>query len=67
MKAELPVTTSNGFENAEVVQYLGVVRGIVVRATGIGRDILGGLRGKYQFHALRRLLEQAKRSLRKGP
>ena len=44
MKSELPVTTSNGFENAAVVQYLGVVRGIVVRATGLGKGIVGGLR-----------------------
>ena len=27
-----------------IVEYLGVVRGIVVRATGIGRGIIGGLK-----------------------
>ena len=27
-----------------VAQYLGVVRGIVVRATGLGRGIVGGLK-----------------------
>jgi len=28
----------------QIVQYLGIVRGIIVRATGIGRGIVGGLR-----------------------
>lgn len=40
----LIVTTGNMVEGAEVAQYLGVVRGIVVRATGIGRGIVGGLK-----------------------
>jgi len=38
------VTTGNDVAGHEIVQYLGVVRGIVVRATGIGRGIVGGLR-----------------------
>jgi uncharacterized protein YbjQ (UPF0145 family) len=38
------VTTGNKIEGYEIVEYLGVVRGIVVRATGIGAGILGGLK-----------------------
>jgi uncharacterized protein YbjQ (UPF0145 family) len=38
------VTTTNEVEGREVQEYLGVVRGIVVRAPGIARGILGGLK-----------------------
>lgn len=38
------VTTGNDVAGKEVVEYLGVVRGIVVRATGIGRGFIGGLK-----------------------
>jgi len=38
------VTTGNGVDGREVAEYLGVVRGIVVRATGIGRGFIGGLK-----------------------
>ncbi|HVF46382.1 MAG TPA: YbjQ family protein [Pyrinomonadaceae bacterium] len=38
------VTTGNDIAAKEVIEYLGVVRGIVVRATGIGRGIVGGLK-----------------------
>jgi uncharacterized protein YbjQ (UPF0145 family) len=38
------VTTGNEVVGQEIVQYLGVVRGIVVRATGLGRGIIGGLK-----------------------
>jgi len=38
------VTTGNDVEMGKIVQYLGVVRGIVVRATGIGRGIVGGFK-----------------------
>lgn len=38
------VTTGNSVEGRQVVEYLGVVRGIVVRATGIGRGFIGGLK-----------------------
>jgi uncharacterized protein YbjQ (UPF0145 family) len=38
------VTTGNSVERHEVGEYLGVVRGIVVRATGIGRGFIGGLK-----------------------
>ena len=38
------VTTGNEIVGQEIEQYLGVVRGIVVRATGLGRGIIGGLK-----------------------
>jgi uncharacterized protein YbjQ (UPF0145 family) len=44
MPRELIVTTGDRCEGYEVVQYLGLVRGIVVRATGPVRSLLGGLK-----------------------
>ena len=38
------VTTANDLAGHEIVEYLGIVRGIVVRSTGIARGIVGGLR-----------------------
>jgi uncharacterized protein YbjQ (UPF0145 family) len=38
------VTTGNDFAGCRIVEYLGIVRGIVVRSTGIARGIVGGLR-----------------------
>ena len=38
------VTTGFAVEGRPVAEYLGVVRGIVVRATGIGRGIVGGIK-----------------------
>lgn len=38
------VTTANDVAGHEVVAYLGIVRGIVVRSTGIARGLVGGLR-----------------------
>jgi len=38
------VTTGISVEGRPVAEYLGVVRGIVVRATGLGRGIVGGLK-----------------------
>lgn len=38
------VTTGNDVAMGEIVQYLGIVRGIVVRATGIGAGLIGGLK-----------------------
>jgi len=38
------VTTGNNVEMGNIVQYLGVVRGIVVRATSIGAGFIGGLK-----------------------
>jgi uncharacterized protein YbjQ (UPF0145 family) len=38
------ITTGNEVAGYEIAEYLGIVRGIVVRATGIGRGIVGGLK-----------------------
>ncbi len=38
------VTTGFDIQGKEIEEYLGVVRGIVVRATGIGRGIIGGIK-----------------------
>ena len=38
------ITTGNEVAGQEIAEYLGVVRGIVVRATGIKRGIVGGLK-----------------------
>lgn len=40
----LIITTGNEVAGMEIVEYLSIVRGIVVRATGIGRGIVGGLK-----------------------
>lgn len=38
------VTTGNEVEMGKIAQYLGVVRGIVVRSPSIGQGIMGGLK-----------------------
>ena len=38
------VTTGIEVQGKQITEYLGVVRGIVVRATGLGRGIVGGLK-----------------------
>ncbi len=38
------VTSGNDVAGHEITQYLGIVRGIIVRSTGIGRGFIGGLR-----------------------
>ena len=38
------ITTGNEVAGYEIVEYLGIVRGIVVRATGIRRGLVGGLK-----------------------
>ena len=38
------ITTGNDVAGHQIITYLGVVRGIVVRATGIARGLVGGLR-----------------------
>lgn len=52
------VTTGNDVAGHEIVQYLGIVRGIVVRSTGIGRGFIGGIRslGWGQYTGIRRSL-----------
>lgn len=38
------VTTGNEVESNKISEYLGVVRGIVVRSPSIGQGIIGGLK-----------------------
>ena len=38
------VTTGNDLTGYEVTEYLGVVRGIIVRSTGITRSFIGGIK-----------------------
>lgn len=38
------VTTGNEIAGRQITQYLGIVRGIVVRSPGIGQGIMGGLK-----------------------
>ncbi|WP_133129289.1 YbjQ family protein [Legionella yabuuchiae] len=40
----IPVTTSNSFEGKPIKQYLGIVRGIVVRSPTITQGLMGGLK-----------------------
>ena len=41
---QLIVTTGNEVAGHDIVKYLAIVRGIVVRATGIGQGLLGSRR-----------------------
>jgi uncharacterized protein YbjQ (UPF0145 family) len=41
MARSIAVTTGNTLEGYEIAEYLGVVRGIVVRSPGIGQGIRG--------------------------
>ena len=42
--AHIPVTTTFTIEGYRIVQYLGVVRGLIVRSPTIPQGILGGLK-----------------------
>lgn len=42
--SEFPVTTTFDIEGYRIRQYLGVVRGLIVRAPTISQGILGGLK-----------------------
>jgi uncharacterized protein YbjQ (UPF0145 family) len=42
--SHIPVTTTFTIEGYRIVQYLGVVRGLIVRAPTISQGILGGLK-----------------------
>jgi uncharacterized protein YbjQ (UPF0145 family) len=44
MSNAIATTTSQDLEGHRVTHYLGIVRGIVVRAPGIGRSFLGSLK-----------------------
>jgi uncharacterized protein YbjQ (UPF0145 family) len=41
MKRKMIVTTTNEIAGRKIVEYLGIVRGIVVRSPGIGKNIMG--------------------------
>src|SRR5579862_2378942 len=43
----LPTTTTFNIEGYRITKYLGVVRGLVVRAPTIGQGIVGGQIGAY--------------------
>jgi uncharacterized protein YbjQ (UPF0145 family) len=42
--AHLPVTTTFSIDGYRIVQYLGVVRGLIVRSPTIAQGFLGGLK-----------------------
>jgi len=56
------VTTTFDFEGYRIVQYLGVVRGIIVRAPTITQGIIGGLKSIIggQIGAYAEMCEQAR-------
>lgn len=58
----IPVTTTFTIEGYRVKQYLGVVRGIIVRAPTITQGILGGLKSIIggQIGAYTEMCEQAR-------
>lgn len=39
------VTTGNEVEGYKIGQYLGVVRGVIVRSPNIGQSFIGGIQG----------------------
>jgi uncharacterized protein YbjQ (UPF0145 family) len=41
---QIIVTTGNEVAGHDIVEYLAIVRGIVVRATSIGKGIIGGFK-----------------------
>ncbi len=41
---QMIVTTGNDVAGHDIVKYLGIVRGIVVRSTGFGNSFIGGLK-----------------------
>lgn len=56
------VTTTFNFEGFEIVDYKGVVRGIIVRAPTIAQGIIGGLKNIIggQIGAYQEMCEQAR-------
>jgi uncharacterized protein YbjQ (UPF0145 family) len=62
MRNDMYVTTTFTIEGYRIVEYKGVVRGIVVRAPTIGQGILGGLKSIIggQIGAFAEMCEQAR-------
>src|SRR5438874_7697888 len=60
--AMIPVTTTFTIEGYRIAQYLGIVRGIIVRAPTISQGILGGLKSIIggQIGAYTEMCEQAR-------
>lgn len=58
-----PVTTTFTFEGHHIVEYKGVVRGIIVRAPTIAQGIVGGLKNIIggRIGAYTEMCEQARR------
>ena len=58
----MPVTTTFTIEGHRIVRYLGVVRGLIVRAPTISQGILGGLKSIVggQIGAYSEMCEQAR-------
>ena len=59
----IPVTTTFTIEGYRIVRYLGVVRGIIVRAPTISQGFLGGLKSIIggQIGAYTQMCEQARK------
>ena len=60
----MPVTTTFTIEGYQIVQYLGIVRGIIVRAPTISQGIMGGLKSIIggQIGAYTEMCEQARQN-----
>jgi uncharacterized protein YbjQ (UPF0145 family) len=59
----MPCTTTFNFEGYRITRYIGVVRGIVVRAPTISQGIMGGLKSLVggQIGAYSEMCEQARK------
>src|SRR5215213_118252 len=64
MAHSMPVTTKFTIEGYRITQYLGLVRGIIVRAPTISQGILGGLKSIIggQIGAYTEMCEQARQN-----
>jgi uncharacterized protein YbjQ (UPF0145 family) len=64
MNHGMPVTTTFTIEGYQIVQYLGIVRGIIVRAPTISQGIMGGLKSIIggQIGAYTEMCEQARQN-----
>jgi uncharacterized protein YbjQ (UPF0145 family) len=62
MPSRIAVTTGNSLEGYEIAEYLGVVRGIVVRAQTIGQGIRGAFSSIFggNIKAYEEVCEQAR-------
>ena len=60
----LPVTTTFTIEGYRIAQYLGIVRGIIVRSPTISQGILGGLKSIVggRIGAYTQMCEQARQN-----